>query len=57
MKSRFQDNVIEKYSTHNERKSGVAERFIRASKTKFTNIWVQYQKNVYIHISDDMVNE
>ena len=32
------------YSTHNEGKSVVAERFIRTLKTKFTNTWRKYQK-------------
>ena len=38
MKSCLQDNNIEMYSTHNEGKSVVAERFIRTLKT------LQYQK-------------
>ena len=33
----LQDNDIEMYSTHNERKSVVAERFIRTLKKKITN--------------------
>ena len=33
----LQDNDIAIYSTHNEGKSVVAERFIRTSKTKFRN--------------------
>ena len=32
MKSLLQDNYIEMYATHNERKSVVAERFIRTSR-------------------------
>ena len=35
---------IEIYSTHNERKYVVAERFIRTIKNKTTNTWLQYQK-------------
>ena len=38
MKSWLQDNDIELYSTHNEEKSVVAEKFIRKLKTKFINI-------------------
>ena len=38
----LKDNDIEMYSMHNERKSAVAERFIR--RLKFTNTWLQYQK-------------
>ena len=34
MKSWLQDNLIEIYSTRNEGKSAVAERFIRTSKKK-----------------------
>ena len=37
MKTFLQDNDIEMYSTHNERKSIVAERFIRTLKKQFTN--------------------
>ena len=38
MKSWLQNNDIEMYSTLTERKSVVAERFIRTLKQKFTNI-------------------
>ena len=38
IKSWLEDNDMEIYSTHNEGKSVVAERFIITSKTKFTNI-------------------
>ena len=34
----LRDNDIVMYSTHNEEKSVVAERFIRTLKVKFTNI-------------------
>ena len=34
MKSWFEKNDIEMYSTHNERKSVIAERFIRTLKIK-----------------------
>ena len=34
MKSWIQDNDIEMYSTHNERKSGFAEKFIKTLKNK-----------------------
>ena len=33
----FQDNDIEMYSTNNEGKSVIAERFIRTLKNKFIN--------------------
>ena len=32
------------YSTHNEGKSVVAERFVRTSKKNIYNTWLQYQK-------------
>ena len=42
MKSWLQDNDIEMYSTYDEGKSVVAERFIRS--LNLTNIWLQHQK-------------
>ena len=42
MKSWFQENVIEMYSTHNEGKSAVAQRLIKTLRTKFLNIWFRY---------------
>ena len=47
MKSLFQNNDIEMYSAHNEGKTAIAEKLIRTFKTKFVNIWLQYQKFVY----------
>ena len=45
-------NGIEMYSTHNEGKSVVAERFIRTLKNKIykQSIWLQYQK-IFIWIN------
>ena len=40
----LKDNDIEMYSTNNEGKSVIAERFIRTLKIKFINTWLQYQK-------------
>ena len=37
-------NNIEMYSTYNEGKSVVAERFIRTLKTRFLNIWQLFQR-------------
>ena len=37
MKSFLQNNDVEMYSTHNEGKSIIAERFIRTLKNKFIN--------------------
>ena len=40
----LRDNNIEMYSTHNEGKSVIAERFIKTLKMKFINMWLQFQK-------------
>ena len=45
------------YSTHNERKSVVAERFIRTLKNKIYKYMTSISKNVYINKLDDIVNE
>ena len=45
------------YSTHNEGKSVVAERFIRALKNKINKYMTSMSKNVYIDKIDDIVNE
>ena len=45
------------YSTHNERKSAVAERFIRTLKSKIYKYMTSISKNVYINKLDDIVNE
>ena len=44
MKSWLEKNDIEMYSTHNEGTSVIAERFIRALKSKTFNYMLQYQK-------------
>ena len=49
MKSWLGKNAIEMYSTHNEGKSFVAERFIRnLVNKKITNTWLHFQKNVVL---------
>ena len=53
----LKDNDIEMYSIHNEGKSVVAERFIRALKNKMYNYMTAISKNVYIDKLDDIVNE
>ena len=53
MKSWLQDNDIAMYSTHNEGKSVVAERFIRALKNKIYKYITLISKNVYIDKLDD----
>ena len=45
------------YSTHNEGKSVVAERFIRTLKSKIYKYMISISKNVYINKIDDIVNE
>ena len=45
------------YSIHNERKSVVAERFIRKLKTKIYKYMNSVSKNVYIDKLDDIVGE
>ena len=50
----LQDNDIVMYSTHNEGKCVVAERFIKTLKNK---IYKYMSRNVYIYQLDDIVNE
>ena len=57
MKSWSEKNDIEMYSTHNEGKSVVAERFIRAKKNKIYKHMTSISKNMYIDKLDDIVNE
>ena len=45
------------YSTHNEGKSVVAERFISTLKSKIYKYMTSILKNVYINKLDDIVNE
>ena len=45
------------YSTHNEGKSAVAERFIRTLKNKIYKYMTSLSKNVYIDKLDGIVNE
>ena len=53
----LKDNDIKMYSTHNEGKSVVAERFIRTSKNKIYRYMTAVSKNVYFNVSDDIVDE
>ena len=53
----LQDNNIEMYSTVNEGKSVVTERFIRTLKNKIYKYITSVSKNVYIDKLDDIVNE
>ena len=45
------------YSTFNEGKSVVAERFIRTLKNKIFNHMTGISKNVYVDVLDDIVNK
>ena len=50
-------NNIEMYSTFNEEKSVVAERFIRTLKNKIYKHMTTISKNVYIDALNDIVNK
>ena len=45
------------YSTNNEGKSVIAERFIKTLKTKIYKYMTSMSKNVYIDKLDDIVNK
>ena len=51
------DNDINMYSTYNEGKLVVAERFIRTLKNKFYKHMTATGKNVYYDVLDDVVNK
>ena len=53
----LQDNDIGMYSTYNEGKSVVAERFIRTLRNKIYKYMTSISKNVYIDKLDDIVHE
>ena len=50
-------NNIEMYSTYNEGKSVVAERFIRTLKNRIFKHMTAISKNVYFDVLDDIVNK
>ena len=50
-------NNLEMYSTHNEGKSVVAERFIRTLKNKIYKYITSVAKNVCINKLGDIVNK
>ena len=56
MKSWLENNDIEMYSTHNERKS-VVERFTRTLTNKIYKYMTSVSKNVHIDKLDDIVNK
>ena len=53
----MQNDNIEMYSTHNEGKSVVAERFIRTLKNKIYKYMTSISKNVYTDKLDETVNK
>ena len=53
----LKDNNIEMYSTHNEGKYVVAERFIRTLKNKICKHMTAISKNVYFDVLNDIVDE
>ena len=57
MKSFLQNNDIEPCSTHNERKSVIAERFMRTLKNKIYKYTTSVSKYVYINKLDNTVNK
>ena len=57
MKSWLEKNGIEMYSTHNEGKSVIAERFIRTLKNKIYKYMTSVSKSVYIDKLADIVNK
>ena len=50
-------NNIEMYSTYNEGKSVVTERFIRTLKNKIFKRMTAISKNVYFDVLDEIVNK
>ena len=56
-KNMLQDNNIEMYSTHNEGKSVVAERFIRTLKNKIYKLMTAVSKHFYFDVLDGIVDE
>ena len=55
MKSWLQDKKIEIYSTHNEGKFFVAERFARTLKIEICKWMTSITKNVYVDKLDDTI--
>ena len=53
----LKDNNFEMHLIHNERKSVIAERFIRTLKTKIDKYMTSVSKNVYIYKLDDIVGK
>ena len=57
MKSWVEKNAIEMYSTHNEGKSVIAERFIRALKNKIYKYVILVSKNELTFLKSHLLNK
>ena len=57
MESWLEENDIEMYSTHNERKSVVAEKLIRTLDIKICKCMISISKKMYVDKLDDIVNK
>ena len=57
IKSWLEKNDVEIYSTRNEAKSVIAERFIRTLENKIYKYMISVSKNVYIDKLDNVVNK
>ena len=53
----LKDNDISMYSTHNEGKSVVAERFVRTLKNEIYKHMTAISKNVYFDVLDNVVDK
>ena len=53
----LKENDTEMYSTFNEQKSVVAERFIKTLKNKIYKHMTYIGKNVYFNVLDDIVKK
>ena len=57
MKSWIEKNAVEMYSTHNEAKSVIAERFIRALKNKIYKYVILVSKNELTFLKSHLLNK
>ena len=57
MKSWVEKNAVEMYSTHNEGKSVIAERFIRAWKNKIYKYVILVSKNEFTFLKSHLLNK
>ena len=57
MKSRLEKNDTEMYSTHNEGKSVIAERFIKTLKNKIYKYMTSISKTMHVDKLNDVVKK